>query len=85
MPVLTDRIGLKHGPSEVKIQLDMATLETVVGIDSSVCGQCGGCVSVCGARALYLSSIRLELNPKLCDCCGDCIIICPVGALSFDN
>ena len=79
------KIGLKGRFPAVKIRMNMATVETVLAVDTSACGQCGGCVAVCKTQALYLSPLLIEVNPALCTCCGDCITICPIGALSFDS
>jgi pyruvate formate lyase activating enzyme len=55
----------------------------LVGVDGSLCGQCGGCVSICPYGAIYLSPSELRIDPDLCTMCGDCIEFCPVEALSL--
>jgi Fe-S-cluster-containing hydrogenase component 2 len=54
-------------------------------IESSICGECGGCVAVCPTEALELHSDGLKIKQSLCTDCQNCIIFCPVGAFLTDD
>jgi Fe-S-cluster-containing hydrogenase component 2 len=54
-------------------------------IESSICGECGGCVAVCPTGALELHSDGLKIKSSLCTACENCIIFCPIGALQTDD
>ena len=53
----------------------------MLAISMKSCLQCGGCVPLCPAEALFLSFDLLVCDPALCSACGICIRFCPVGAI----
>ena len=61
----------------------MVTESGIITIDESLCGECGGCVSVCPTNAIFLSKVLLEIDKDTCILCGICVIVCPVGALAM--
>jgi digeranylgeranylglycerophospholipid reductase len=54
----------------------------MLSLRRELCTYCGGCVSVCPARALVLAETLLVIDHELCTECGLCVGACPVGALS---
>ena len=57
----------------------------LLSIERSLCGQCGGCVPVCFAEAIYLSPVSLEIDESRCNGCENCILFCPMGALKLNR
>lgn len=53
-------------------------------VDTSICDECGTCISVCPANSLLLAE-KLEIDHALCTRCGTCVTICPFGALSLQS
>lgn len=53
-------------------------------VESSICDECGTCISVCPVNALLLTE-KLEIDHDCCTQCGTCVNICPFGALSIKN
>jgi MinD superfamily P-loop ATPase len=58
-------------------------ISELLKINIALCGQCGGCVTVCATDALYLSPMKLEVDQTLCTACWACVTTCPVGALEL--
>jgi ferredoxin len=50
-------------------------------VNHEKCDECGTCVSVCPADAIFLGA-RLEISADKCASCNICVAVCPFGALS---
>lgn len=53
---------------------------------TDLCIDCGGCVSICPAEALYQEEdYSIELDPEKCNgvTCGLCLDSCPRSAIQF--
>jgi len=55
-----------------------------IKIDDKKCKLCGGCVSVCPVKVLFMHETFVEV---LDDCinCKKCIVFCPVSAIEENN
>jgi len=53
-----------------------------LGVDLTLCLECGACVPVCAFDAIFLRTGGIEIDEDKCTRCGVCIIVCPTGALT---
>ncbi len=59
-------------------------MEQAVKIDSTYCGECINCITVCPFEAVTLNKDKnqVEIDPEKCQACGICYGSCPSGAIS---
>ena len=58
----------------------------LIGKNDDLCIDCGGCVSICPADALYQGEdYSIKLDPEKCNgvTCGLCLDSCPRSAIQF--
>jgi Fe-S-cluster-containing hydrogenase component 2 len=52
------------------------------GVDINVCNQCGKCIDICAAGAIYRSKAGTVLIKKsMCVGCYSCVEYCPTGSM----
>jgi L-aspartate semialdehyde sulfurtransferase ferredoxin len=80
--------GRKEKISECKAFLEREGVELGeaargIILDNEACVNCGLCVSICMAKALYLKedTYEVDFDKEKCILCGLCLNCCPVNAI----
>jgi len=68
----------------------MRTEAIMAVVDSTRCGGCGECETVCPYGAIQLAAVNehqivSKVNPILCKGCGVCAVACPTRAIEMQN
>ena len=68
----------------------MRTEAIMAVVDSTRCGGCGECETVCPYGAIQLTTVNehqivSKVNPILCKGCGVCAVACPTRAIEMQN
>jgi len=54
-----------------------------IQVNYHLCHNCGACVAVCPADAIFLHNSALIINLHVCTVCELCLHACPLQALSM--
>ncbi|ODS37424.1 hypothetical protein BEH94_06175 [Candidatus Altiarchaeales archaeon WOR_SM1_SCG] len=68
-----------------KYKIEVTPIKESIIMDKDKCIDCGACVSLCPADALYSDNFSIELDETKCIMCRACIDVCPVAALKMEN
>jgi ferredoxin len=79
--------NLKAGVQYIKsLHVNIEPLVKKIEFKEEECIDCGNCIAVCFAEALYFKKPewKLKFDPDLCIVCELCVKACPLGLFKID-